>query len=77
MNGKNLSHKEQMHLINSSIDDASLLMATDLIIELPYVAYDHLFAVFGSLIVPSLAPILKNLNLSSFVLSLKNLVFFK
>lgn len=30
-------------------------------LELPFVSYDQLFAIFGSFIVPLLAPMLKNL----------------
>ena len=46
--------------LNSAIDLAMTINHIDEIFELPYVSADMLFAIFGSLIFPLLAPMVKN-----------------
>jgi len=53
--------KEIIILLNEANDLTFQIMGDEDTFELPYVANDQLFAVFGSLLVPVLVPILKNL----------------
>ena len=46
--------------LDSAMSIAKRLTHSDEIYELPYVSADQLFAIFGSLLLPLLAPIIKN-----------------
>ena len=55
------SNKHEITLkLNSAIDAVMKLDQVDEIFELPHVSHDQLFAIFGSLIFPLLAPMIKN-----------------
>lgn len=56
---KSNKHEITMKL-NSAIDAVMKLDQIDEIFELPYVSPDQFFAIFGSLIFPLLAPMIKN-----------------
>jgi hypothetical protein len=47
-------------MLNLALEEAVNLTVDEEILELPFVSYDQLFAIFGSLILPLLAPMLKN-----------------
>ena len=53
--------REIIILLNEANDLTYQVMGDEDTFELPYVATDQLFAVFGSMLVPVFVPILKNL----------------
>ncbi len=57
----NYSLLYRIHKLNMALEMSSLLKSNMDIFELPSVSYDQKFAVFGSLILPLVAPIIKNL----------------
>ena len=59
--GNNGDIKEITLLLNEANNLASAIRTDAETFELPYVATDQLFAVFGSLFIPLLVPILKNI----------------
>ncbi len=54
------SKYEVTNKLNSAIDLAKRLSHIDEIYELPHVSADQLFAIFGSLVLPLIAPMIKN-----------------
>lgn len=50
-----------MNRLNDALDASSKLTSYQDIFELPHVTFDQIFAVLGSLMLPLIAPILKNI----------------
>lgn len=53
--------QERTQKLNLAIEEATSIIATDDMLELPFVDYNQIFAVFGSFILPLIAPMLKNI----------------
>lgn len=61
LENSNYSLLYRIHKLNMALEMSSLLKSNTNIFELPSVSFDQKFAVFGSLILPLVAPIIKNL----------------
>jgi len=57
-----VSISERFDKLNLALEEAKRLATEEEMFELPYVSYDQLFAIFGSLIFPLLAPMIKNIS---------------
>jgi hypothetical protein len=57
---RNYSLLYRIHKLNKALETSSCLKSNIDIFELPIVSFDQKFAVFGSLILPLVAPIIKN-----------------
>ena len=55
-----LSSRERFEKLTFALEQAKFISLNEEILELPHVSYDQLFAIFGSMMFPLLAPMLKN-----------------